>query len=110
MTAFASVPCTVCGCVCDDLRVAVDGGRVVDAAGACRLAAPWFAGRNAATPPTAEVDGSPVEPAAAYDRAAAVLRAAKNPLILLGRITTAGQRTVAALADRLGATVDLAGT
>ena len=46
-----NVACTVCGCVCDDLRVTVDGGRVVRAEGACQLAEPWFLAQD--TPPPA---------------------------------------------------------
>ncbi|WP_439625272.1 formylmethanofuran dehydrogenase subunit B [Gemmata sp.] len=99
--------CTVCGCVCDDLRVTTEGGRVVSAEGACVLAEPWFRSQNADHPPAAEVAGRPVEPAVAYDRAAELLRAAKYPLIFgLSRSTTEGQRAATALADRLGATID----
>jgi formylmethanofuran dehydrogenase subunit B len=93
--------------VCDDLRVTTDGGRVVSAEGACSLAEPWFRSQNADHPPAAEIGGKSVEPAAAYDRAAELLRAAKYPLIFgLSRSTTEGQRAAAALADRLGATID----
>ncbi len=57
--------------------------------------------------PAAEIDGVPAALDAAYDRAAEILRLAKNPLIYgLSRSTTAGQRAAAALADRLGATID----
>ncbi|MDB5311081.1 MAG: hypothetical protein JWO38_5283 [Gemmataceae bacterium] len=102
-----NVACTVCGCVCDDLAVTVDGGRVVRAEGACRLAEPWFLGQNAAHPPAAEVAGRPADPGAAYDRAAELLRGARSPLIFgLSRSTTEGQRAATALADRIGATID----
>jgi formylmethanofuran dehydrogenase subunit B len=93
--------------VCDDLRVAVAGGRVVSADGACRLAEPWFLSQNAARPPAAEVGGVPADPEAALARAAAILTSAKYPLIYgLSRSTTEGQRAATALADRLGATID----
>ncbi|MBA4063252.1 MAG: formylmethanofuran dehydrogenase subunit B [Isosphaera sp.] len=106
MTA-GNVACTVCGCVCDDLRVTVAGGRVVRADGACRLAEPWFLSQNASRPPAAEVGGLPADPDAAFARAADLLRAAKYPLIYgLSRSTTEGQRAAVALADRLGATID----
>ncbi|HEY2786035.1 MAG TPA: formylmethanofuran dehydrogenase subunit B [Fimbriiglobus sp.] len=107
MSEFASVPCTVCGCVCDDLRVSTAGDRIVSAANACGLATPWFLGQNSSRPPAAEIDGVPTEPDAAYARAAAILQRARNPLIYgLGRCSTAGLRAAAALADRLGATID----
>ena len=107
---FTDVACTVCGCVCDDLRVTVEGGRVVAAEGACRLAEPWFAAVGTAQPPVAEVGGNAVSLGAAYARAADQLKGAKYPLIYgLGRSTSDGLRAAVALADRLGATVDTAG-
>ncbi|MDY3554527.1 formylmethanofuran dehydrogenase subunit B [Gemmata sp. JC717] len=104
---FTDVGCTVCGCVCDDLAVTVADGRVVEAKGACRLADPWFRAQNSAAPPAALLDGRPSDPGAAFARAAELLRAARYPLIYgLSRSTTEGQRAAAALADRLGATID----
>ncbi len=102
-----NVTCTVCGCVCDDLRVTVDGGRIVRAEGACHLAEPWLLAQNSSHPPAAEIDGVLAEPAAAFARAAELLKSAKYPLIFgLSRSTTEGQRAAVALADRLGATID----
>jgi hypothetical protein len=42
MEQFEHVACTVCGCVCDDLRMTVEEGRISKCEGACRLAEPWF--------------------------------------------------------------------
>ncbi len=107
MPTFTDVACTVCGCVCDDLQVTVDGGHVVAASGACRLARPWFDGLGASAEAVPEVDANPVPLDAAYSRAADLLKASKYPLIYgLSRSTTEGQRAAVALADRLGATID----
>ena len=96
---FTDVACTVCGCVCDDLTVTVEGGRVVAAENACRLAEPWFRAQAAGA------TASPWDALAGH--AAELLRAAKYPLIYgLSRSTTDGQRAAVALADRLGATID----
>jgi formylmethanofuran dehydrogenase subunit B len=104
---FTDVACTVCGCVCDDLRVSVTGGRVLSADGACSLAKPWFASLNDPQPPIAEVNDSPVSLAEAYSRAGELLKASKYPLVYgLSRSTTEGQRAATALADKLGATID----
>ena len=101
------VACTFCGCVCDDLAVTVDAGRVVAATGTCALSEPWLRGQNAHHPPAALVDGVAGEPEAAFARAVELLRASRAPLIYgLSRSTTEGQRAATALADRLGATVD----
>jgi formylmethanofuran dehydrogenase subunit B len=104
---FDDVACTVCGCVCDDLRVTVDAGRVVRAEGACSLAERWFFAQNTRRPPVAAVEGKPVPLEAALDRAADILGAARSPLIYgLSRSSTAGQQAATALADRIGATID----
>lgn len=104
---FSDVACTVCGCVCDDLRIVVEGGRIVDAAGACELARPWFLGQSEQIGVQPEIDGVAVDWATAYERAAAILRASRAPLIYgLSRSTTEGQRAAVALADFLGATID----
>ena len=102
-----AVGCTVCGCVCDDLQITVDGGRIAQASGACHLAEPWFLSQNTLSPPAAEIAGQLAEPDAAFERAAELLAAAKYPLIYgLSRSTTEGQRAATALADRLRATID----
>jgi formylmethanofuran dehydrogenase subunit B len=107
MEVFENVACTVCGCVCDDLRVAVEQGRVATAEGACRLAEPWLLAQNTRRPPAAQIGGESASPEAAVARAADILRAADGPLIYgLSRSSTDGQRAAVSLAERLGATID----
>ena len=107
MQTHTSVACTVCGCVCDDLAVTVANGRVTQVRGACHLAEPWFLAQNASAPPAARLDGRPVEPGAAFARAADILRAARYPLVYgLSRSTTEAQRAAVALAEKLGGTID----
>src|SRR6185312_14159783 len=104
---FENIACTQCGCVCDDLRVSVENGRVVEAERACELAEPWFLAQGARQPAAATIDGmeSPLEEA--LDRAAGILAHSRAPLIYgLSRSSTPGQRAASALADRLGATID----
>jgi formylmethanofuran dehydrogenase subunit B len=102
-----AVACTVCGCVCDDLQVTVEEGRIARTIGACHLAEPWFLSQNTSFPAAAQISGVTTDPENAYIRAAELLTAAKYPLIYgLSRSTTEGQRAAVALADRLGATID----
>jgi formylmethanofuran dehydrogenase subunit B len=108
-----NVACTVCGCVCDDLRVTVANGRIERTEGACHLAEPWFAALAAVDQeggdrlPPAQIDGQPAALDAAVARAADLLRAARAPLIYgLSRSSTEGQRAAVRLADAIGATVD----
>jgi formylmethanofuran dehydrogenase subunit B len=102
-----NVACTVCGCVCDDLRITVDAGRVTRAEGACFLSEPWLLGQDTRQPPVAEVEGRATPLPDAIERAAEILRASRSPLIYgLSRSSTEGQRAAVALADRAGATID----
>jgi len=102
-----NVACTICGCVCDDLRITVEGERVLRAEGACHLAEPWYLSQGTRRPPAAEIDGRPAEFENALDRATDILRAARASLIYgLSRSNTEGQQAAIALADRIGAIID----
>jgi formylmethanofuran dehydrogenase subunit B len=102
-----NVACTVCGCVCDDLRMTVDKGRIIKAEGACGLAEPWYLGQDRFQPPVAQIDGQPASLDAALAQSAGILRSCRSPLIYgLSRSTTEGQRAAVSLADRIGATID----
>ena len=57
---FEDVACTVCGCVCDDLRLTFEGERLVDAERACSLAKPY-----GGTLPWPENNGRPARAAGA---------------------------------------------
>ncbi|MCA9212014.1 MAG: formylmethanofuran dehydrogenase subunit B, partial [Planctomycetales bacterium] len=104
---FQDVACTVCGCVCDDLRITVDDGRVTKADGACYLAEPWYLEQGSKQPPVAEIDGLAAPLDEAIERAAAILQDARSPLIYgLSRSSTDGQRSAVRLADQVRATID----
>lgn len=104
---FEHVACTVCGCVCDDLAITVDEGRITATRNACPLAEPWFHRQNEPTPTAATIDGTEATVEDAVQCAAELLRAARSPLIYgLSRSTTEGQRAAIELAERLGATID----
>jgi formylmethanofuran dehydrogenase subunit B len=104
---FADVACTVCGCVCDDLRISVGSGRVTRAEGACFLAEPWFLAHDAGLVHRAQIEGEPVPHEEAVARAAQILGPARAPLVYgLSRSSTDGQRAAVALAERLGGAID----
>ncbi len=105
---FLDVPCTVCGCVCDDLQVTFSGERVTHAEGACKLAQPWFDSlAQPVTRPAAIIDRRSTSLEHAVERAAEILRDSRAPLIWgLSRSSTAGQRAAVLLAEQIGATID----
>ncbi len=107
MPTFENVACIRCGCVCDDLCLTVDGGRIVRAERACALAEPWLLQQDSRQPPVALIDGRAVPLDEGLDRAAAILRSASAPLVYgLSRSSTDGQRAAISLAERLGGVVD----
>jgi formylmethanofuran dehydrogenase subunit B len=102
--AFA---CTACGCVCDDLRLTVSGGRIVAAERACHIAEPWLLGQSGQNEPVAEIEGQSVPLTAAIEQSAEILRSAHYPLVYgLAQSGTEGQRAAVSLAERLGGVID----
>ncbi len=100
--------CLACGCLCDDIRVQVHASRIVGADRACPLGERWFLAERPAEAPACQVDGRPAELDDGLDRAASILARAKHPLIFgLAGATCEAQRAAAALADRLGACIDV---
>lgn len=102
-----NVACTVCGCVCDDLRMTVDNNRITRAEGACKLAEQWFLDQNSTTPPAAALNGREVTSEVGLQHAIEILRNSRAPLIYgLSRSSTPGQRAAVSLGDHIGATID----
>jgi formylmethanofuran dehydrogenase subunit B len=99
------VTCLGCGCACDDIRITVQGGRIVEATRACELGATWFG--DGSLPAEAAVDGRRVTLEAALASAGELVRAAKRPLVYLAPgITNEAAREAVALADIIGAAID----
>jgi formylmethanofuran dehydrogenase subunit B len=99
--------CPLCGCVCDDLDLTKIGNRIVRAERACALAEPWFLGAQAAAGPACVIEGEPATVASGVAKAAALLAAARYPLVYGLRHTTCeAQRVAVAIADWIGGTVD----
>ena len=92
---MADATCAGCGCVCDDGLT-------------CALGDAWF--DLGERPPLARVDGREVSLDEAVAAAAAILRAARAPLIYgLGRTSIEAQRRAVGLAEALGAVIDPGG-
>jgi formylmethanofuran dehydrogenase subunit B len=99
------VTCGGCGLACDDIELA--GERLLRT---CPLGDAWFAERLGPQPPPARVDGQEAELDRALDAAAAILAAARAPLVYgLGQTSCEAQRVAVALAEAAGAVIDPAG-
>jgi formylmethanofuran dehydrogenase subunit B len=107
----ADATCVGCGCVCDDIEVTVEQGRLAGLSGTCPLGDAWFAERGGERPPVAQLDGREVSLEDAVGAAAAILGQARAPLVYgLGQTSCEAQRRAVALAEAIGAVVDPAGS
>lgn len=98
--------CTFCGCLCDDISVEVDGGRITGVKKACPNGKGLFLGHDP-SPRLPLVDGREATWPEAVQAAADMLRSADYPLIYgLSSSAVEAQRKAIALAERLGAVVD----
>jgi formylmethanofuran dehydrogenase subunit B len=99
----ADATCMGCGCVCDDIEVTPDG--IVRT---CPLGDRWFAERMGDRPAIALVGGREVSLEEAAGAAAAILREARAPLVCgLGEASCEAQRRAVALAEAVGAVIDV---
>lgn len=107
MERIEDVACTMCGCVCDDLTMTVEAGRITSVTGACHLSESWFLEQDTKQPPVARMSGAVASLEAAVEDAAAILSNARWPLVFgLSRSSTAGQRAAVRLADAIMGNVD----
>jgi formylmethanofuran dehydrogenase subunit B len=100
--------CTFCGCVCDDMELHAEGGRIVKTKRACGLGEAWFKNHTAERLyPEALIDGKPAPLDEAVEAAAGYLYEANMPLVYgLSNITCEAQRRAVALAELIGGVVD----
>ncbi len=103
----ADVACTGCGCVCDDIDLVVESGRIAEARRACTLGEAWFIGQADPSPPACLIEGQQAELADGIDRAAQILASARYPLFYgLRHTSSEAQQAAASLADVVGGILD----
>lgn len=105
-TTLENVACTMCGCVCDDLKLSLVDGRITDLSPGCALAESWLPGQSCGSP-LAKIEGKTASLEQAVERASELLLSASSPLIYgLSSSSTPGQRSAVALADLVGGCID----
>jgi formylmethanofuran dehydrogenase subunit B len=112
MTA-EDVVCSFCGCLCDDLSVEIEEGRVKRVKHACRLGASKIMGHDRIKSPMIRQNDVLTEVGyqEAYDRAADILLHARHPL-LYGWASTVceAQKMGVLLAEEVGGVLDSTAT
>jgi formylmethanofuran dehydrogenase subunit B len=109
MAEVRPVICGGCGLLCDDVILQQRNGDV-RLEPPCRLGAEWFSERmlRPAQPPAATINGEAVDIEPALARAAELLRGARRPRLRgFANVTVEDARAAIALADRLGALVEM---
>ena len=105
--------CSFCGCLCDDINVEVEDGKVKRARHACRLGSSKIMGHDRMQSPMIRKDGVLVASSfqEAYDRAAEILLAAAKPLMYGWASTSCeAQKKGILLAEEVGAVLDSTAT
>lgn len=102
------VVCAFCGCLCDDIVVTIEDGRITRAKNACVLGKAWFLNHSLpSNDPVARIDGRPASLDEAVDVAAHLLAQARYPFIYgLSSTSCEAQGQAVALAEALGGTID----
>lgn len=107
---FKDVVCPFCGCLCDDIEVTVEDGKITSIKKGCVLSESKFLNydRDRSKPMVRKGDKLvAVKLEEAIDRAAEILRSADFPLIYgLSSTECGAQRLAVELAERIGGTVD----
>ena len=98
--------CNFCGCLCDDIVVEVDEGRIASVKRVCGNGRGVFEHHDP-TPRSPTVKGNEVTWDEAIAEAARILRTSDSPLIYgLSSMASEAQRKSVQLADHLGAMID----
>jgi len=105
------IACPFCGCLCDDLKVIISDGRIVDVKNACIYGLTKFLNYSLERYVTPVVQGNngrvEVDLETAVDKAARILVEAKYPLLYGWSCTSCeAQRVGLELAEEIGAVID----
>ena len=111
MQVFSNIVCSVCGCCCDDIEVAVEDGRIVNVKNACALSAAKFENlsKHRNTTPLVRKNGKLVKASLeeAVSRSAEILANSKYP-VLYGWSSTSCEaiKVGLELAEEVGGVID----
>ena len=102
---FVHVPCPFCGLLCDDLRIAISERTATVLANGCTKSRRLFGAASDADG-TPLVNGKPATMKVAAGKAAAILREARQPVLISAGTDVAGMRALLELAELTGGIVD----
>mgnify|MGYP003348933161 CR=1 FL=1 len=104
LSVISDAVCVRCGCVCDDIELAVRENKVTEARNACAMGSEWFLSSFPEKRPVATIRGREVALNEALAEAGRILGNARFPLVHgLADATCEAQRIAVSIADRIGA-------
>jgi len=105
---YEHVVCAFCGCLCDDIDVTVEEGRIIQAKNTCILGKAWFLDHGKPQDlPVARINGQAAGLDEGIDAAAKLLADAHYPMLYgLSSTSCEAQRQAIALAEILGGCID----
>ncbi len=107
---YKNVVCPFCGCLCDDLEVVVENGKVVSTKNACPISKTKFLDHSKdRAKPQVRKDGKLIEVSMeeAINKAAQILKESEFPLIYgLSSTESDAQRLAVELAEFIGGSID----
>jgi len=111
LTVHTQVVCTLCGCVCDDLEITTENGKIVKAKGACANSNEKYMNfqQERIHNPVIKVNGQSKETSVeeALDKAAEILAASKYPLLYgWSNASSEAIRVGVELTEELGGVID----
>jgi len=105
-----AVVCAGCGCLCDDVGLVLEGGRIIETVNACDIGARWFRAESIQVenaPAPFRVEDAAVDFGEAVRKSAELLQSSRAPIIVgLTQSTIETVRVAAELADSIGAVID----
>jgi formylmethanofuran dehydrogenase subunit B len=81
MVVHSNVVCPFCGCLCDDLEITIEGGKIMGTRGTCAISRSKFMSHEENRIKAPSIDGQETRLEAAVETSARILAGAKRPLI-----------------------------
>jgi formylmethanofuran dehydrogenase subunit B len=107
MTVVTDVTCPFCGCLCDDIEVTVEEGKIVSAKNSCAISRSKFVNNLANRITYSSIGGGGVLYEEAVDEAARILVKANRPLIYgLSKTDNEAVRAAIHLCELIGGVID----
>lgn len=99
--------CLGCSCLCDDIAVRMEHGRLATVERACGMGEAWYHAADEPATAQCRLEGQPTDLETALTAAAAILAQARYPLVYgLESEAADAQREAIALIERLGGAID----